>query len=61
MSGSFADAVRERARSAYAALENARREGDTQAALVAEDEWEDALRLARAHGVQLDEPGGAAP
>ncbi|GAA4590275.1 hypothetical protein GCM10023194_46700 [Planotetraspora phitsanulokensis] len=53
MSGPFAAAIRERARSARTALERARREHDVDEMLVAEGEWDDVVRLARAHGVEL--------
>ncbi|GAA4562965.1 hypothetical protein [Planotetraspora kaengkrachanensis] len=59
MSGPFAAAIRERALLAWAALEEARREEDVEGLIVAEGEWEDVVRLARAHGVQIgdDEAG----
>ncbi|GII54211.1 hypothetical protein Pth03_26000 [Planotetraspora thailandica] len=53
MSGPFAAAIRERARLARAALEQARRDGDADDLIVAEGEWEDVVRLARAHGVPI--------
>jgi len=53
VSGPFAAAIRERARSAREALERARRDHDVDELLVAEGEWDDVVRLARAHGVQI--------
>ncbi|MEV4437249.1 hypothetical protein [Streptomyces sp. NPDC049555] len=50
----FAEAMRERVRNARAALAAARAAGDVYAAAVAEDELDDALWLARAHGVETD-------
>ncbi|GAA0483111.1 hypothetical protein ACFQ2B_32155 [Streptomyces stramineus] len=52
----FAEAMRQRVRDARAALAAARAAGDAYEAAVAEDELEDALRLARCHGVDPDEP-----
>ncbi|GHF58938.1 hypothetical protein GCM10010218_45400 [Streptomyces mashuensis] len=54
----FAEAMRERVRAARATLAEARAAGDAYAAAVAEDELDDALRLARAHGVTTDAPEG---
>ncbi|WNI16799.1 hypothetical protein [Actinacidiphila sp. ITFR-21] len=54
MSG-FAEVMRERVRRARAALAAAEEAGDAYAAAVAADELDDALRLARANGVD-DEP-----
>lgn len=53
LSGAFAAAVRERARLAWAALQAAHRDHDPDLAIVAEAEWEDVSRVARAHGVDL--------
>lgn len=53
----FAEAMRERVREAREALEAARADGDAYATAVAADELDDALRLARAHGVDT----GTAP
>jgi hypothetical protein len=53
VSGPFAAAIRERARSARVALERARRDHDADELIVAEGEWEDVVRLARAHGVPV--------
>ncbi|MFI9202473.1 hypothetical protein [Streptomyces sp. NPDC053048] len=50
----FAEAMRERVRAARAALAEARTAGDAYAAAVAEDELDDALRLALAHGVTTE-------
>ncbi|MBB4885248.1 hypothetical protein WEB32_31360 [Streptomyces netropsis] len=50
----FAEAMRERVRDARAALETARADGDAYATAVAADELDDALRVARAHGVDTD-------
>ncbi|MFI1968764.1 hypothetical protein BLA24_12025 [Streptomyces cinnamoneus] len=47
----FAEAMRKRVRDARAALTAALAAGDVYAAAVAEDELDDALRLAHAHGV----------
>ncbi|MEU3353031.1 hypothetical protein [Streptomyces sp. NPDC037389] len=54
----FAEAMRERVRAARAELVAARAAGDVYAAMVAEDELDDALRLARAHGITMDEDDG---
>ncbi|MFF4532314.1 hypothetical protein ACFY1P_23945 [Streptomyces sp. NPDC001407] len=51
----FAEAMRQRIRHARAALAAARREGDDYGACVAEEELEDAVRLAREHGVEAGE------
>ncbi|MEV0233940.1 hypothetical protein [Nonomuraea sp. NPDC050786] len=54
MSTAFAAAVRERVRLAWQALQAARHDDDVvYAGLVPEDEWEDARRLTRAHGVHI--------
>jgi hypothetical protein len=55
----FAAAVRERARAAWQALQEARLGDDVHAVLEAEAEWDDARRLAETHGVRLeqDPPG----
>ncbi|MEU4212348.1 hypothetical protein AB0F13_20505 [Streptomyces sp. NPDC026206] len=50
----FAEAMRERVRAARAALAAARAAGDSYGAAIAEDELDDALRLALAHGVTTD-------
>lgn len=50
----FAEAMRERVRAARAALAAARAAKDSYEAALAEDELDDALRLARAHGVETD-------
>jgi hypothetical protein len=55
VSGAFAEAVRERARLARVALLAARRVHDLEETLVAEAEWEHISRVARAHGVGLEE------
>ncbi|WP_440100149.1 hypothetical protein [Streptosporangium sp. H16] len=60
MSGSFATAVRERARRAAAALEEARQGDDVGELMTAEAEWEHVTRLARTHGVPIG-PGEAGP
>ncbi|WP_329083653.1 MULTISPECIES: hypothetical protein [unclassified Streptosporangium] len=60
MSGSFATAVRERARRAVAALEAARHGDDADELILAEAEWEHVTRLARMHGVPIG-PGEAGP
>ncbi len=52
--GGFAEALRERVRAARAAVEAAREAGDAFFVAVAEDELDDALRLARNSGVDPD-------
>ncbi|MFF4602906.1 hypothetical protein ACFY12_09175 [Streptomyces sp. NPDC001339] len=52
--GGFAEALRERVRAARAAVAAAHEAGDVYAVAVAEDEWEDALRMARNVGVDPD-------
>ncbi|MCQ8770582.1 hypothetical protein [Streptomyces telluris] len=47
----FAEAMQQRVRQARKALEEAESAGDAYETAVAADELEDALRLARAHGV----------
>ncbi|GAA3250632.1 hypothetical protein [Nonomuraea helvata] len=54
MSTVFAAAVRERAGLAWRALQAARDADDAHAVLVAEAEWEDAQRLAQAHGIAIE-------
>ncbi|MEV4090837.1 hypothetical protein ACFY19_08680 [Streptosporangium saharense] len=54
MSTAFTAAVRERARQAWRALQEAREDDDAHAGLAARNEWEDVQRLAREHGVSLD-------
>ncbi|ARF58052.1 hypothetical protein [Streptomyces gilvosporeus] len=57
--GGYAEAVRERVRVARAAVVAAREAGDGYDVAVAEDELEDALRVARNVGVDPDAaPGG---
>ncbi|WP_043263248.1 hypothetical protein [Streptomyces sp. CT34] len=64
--GGFAESVRERVRAARAAVAVARTADDAYALAVAEDELDDALRIARSVGVDPDRgtadgaPGGAA-
>ncbi len=60
--GGFAESVRERVRAARAAVEEARASGDAYALAVAEDELDDAVRVARSVDVDPgpvpgDEPG----
>ncbi|MFI6735348.1 hypothetical protein ACIBI9_20680 [Nonomuraea sp. NPDC050451] len=55
MSTVFAAAVRERVGLAWQALQAARDADDAHALLVAEDEWEDACRLAQAHGIAVEQ------
>ncbi|MFI7708712.1 hypothetical protein [Nonomuraea sp. NPDC049480] len=55
MSTVFAAAVRERAGLAWQALQAARDDDDAHAVLVAEAEWEDAWRLAQAHGIAIEQ------
>ncbi|GGU61849.1 hypothetical protein GCM10010211_28600 [Streptomyces albospinus] len=56
--GGFAESVRERVRAARAAVAAARTADDAYALAVAEDELDDALRIAR--GVGIDPDGGTA-
>ncbi|KPI07474.1 hypothetical protein OK074_0184 [Actinobacteria bacterium OK074] len=49
----FAEAMRERVRAARAALMAALEAEDAYQVAVAQDELEDALRLARRHGVEV--------
>ncbi|MGA4843688.1 hypothetical protein [Streptomyces sp. G45] len=58
--GGYAEALIERVRRARAAVREARRDGDAYAVAVAEDELDDALRLARRHGLALTEDDGDA-
>ncbi|WP_129305279.1 hypothetical protein [Streptomyces sp. L2] len=51
--GGFADAVRERVREARAAVAAAVEAGDAYEAAVARDELDDALRVARGHGIDI--------
>ncbi|MGW1075085.1 hypothetical protein [Streptomyces sp. NPDC002537] len=51
----FAEAMRQRVRDARAALAAARATADAYETAVAEDELDDALRLARAHGIDPDD------
>ncbi|MEK2473874.1 hypothetical protein [Streptomyces noursei] len=55
--GGFAESVRERVRAARAAVEAARAADDAYALAVAEDELDDALRIA--HGIGIDSDRGA--
>ncbi|MFF7726784.1 hypothetical protein [Streptomyces sp. NPDC008001] len=50
----FTEAMQRRVRQAREALAAAESAGDAYECAVAEDELEDALRLARAHGVDPD-------
>lgn len=55
MDGSvFAEALRERVRQALAALAAARDADDAYAVAVAQDEVDDAVRVARGHGLYVD-------
>ncbi|WP_405741890.1 hypothetical protein OG885_42215 [Streptomyces sp. NBC_00028] len=55
MDGSvFAEALRERVRQALAALAAAREDDDAYAVAVAQDEVDDAVRVARGHGLYVD-------
>ncbi|MFI9832375.1 hypothetical protein ACIHIX_32350 [Streptomyces sp. NPDC051913] len=55
MDGSvFAEALRERVRQALAALAAAREADDAYAVAVAQDEVDDAVRVARGHGLYVD-------
>ncbi|NUW41251.1 hypothetical protein [Nonomuraea rhodomycinica] len=56
MGTALAAAVRERARLAWQEVQAARRGDDAHARLVAEAEWEDVQRLARAHAVAVELP-----
>ncbi|MDX3386285.1 hypothetical protein DF268_20040 [Streptomyces sp. V2] len=55
--GGFVEAVRERVRQARIRVRAAERSGDAYERAVAEDELDDALRIARAHGVDAEEEG----
>ncbi|MFM9442505.1 hypothetical protein [Streptomyces acidiscabies] len=62
--GGFVEAVRERVRQARIRVRAAERSGDAYEKAVAEDELDDALRIARVHGVDAEqeeegEEGGA--
>lgn len=52
--GGFAEALRERVREAQAGLAAALEADDAYAVAVAQDELDDAVRLARASGVDVD-------
>lgn len=54
--GGFTEAVQERVRAARAALTAALEADDAYQVAVAQDELDDAVRIARAHGID-DEPG----
>ncbi|MFF7438620.1 hypothetical protein [Streptomyces sp. NPDC008122] len=54
----FAEAVVERVRAARARLAAAYEDGDAYGASLAQDELEDALRLARKHGIDTGEEEG---
>jgi uncharacterized protein (DUF58 family) len=56
--GGFAEAVRERVRAARAAVAAALAEGDPYEVAVAQDELDDALRVARRHGIDVDVDSG---
>ncbi|MGW3949529.1 hypothetical protein ACWEKM_00835 [Streptomyces sp. NPDC004752] len=51
--GGFAEAVRERVREARAALSQALEAEDAYEVAVAQDELDDALRVARLHGIDV--------
>ncbi|MFF2964766.1 hypothetical protein ACFVT1_39175 [Streptomyces sp. NPDC057963] len=53
--GVFADEVRERVRRARARLAEALDAEDAHGAALAEDEVEEALRMAREHGIRTDD------
>ncbi|MFF4157671.1 hypothetical protein [Streptomyces sp. NPDC001678] len=53
--GGFVEAARIRVREARSALDAAREAGDVYAMAVAEEELEDALRIAEAHGVDTED------
>ncbi|GAQ58484.1 hypothetical protein [Streptomyces acidiscabies] len=55
--GGFVEALRERVRQARVRVRAAERAGDAYERAVAEDERDDALRIARAHGVDVAEEG----
>ncbi|HEY3482587.1 MAG TPA: hypothetical protein VGL02_27190 [Streptomyces sp.] len=52
--GGFAELMRERVRLAAAAVTAARQAGDAYTLAVAEDELDDAVRIARLHGVAIE-------
>ncbi|MET9117452.1 hypothetical protein ABZX38_25095 [Streptomyces longwoodensis] len=54
--GGFTEAVQERVRAARAALAAALEADDAYQVAVAQDELDDAVRIARAHGID-DDPG----
>lgn len=58
--GGFAEAARERVQQARARLRAALDEQDEYEVDLAQDELEDALRLARKHGISTDGPAGTA-
>ncbi|MFB7292383.1 hypothetical protein [Actinacidiphila glaucinigra] len=55
----FADALRQRVREARAAIEVALEAEDPYGVAVAQDDLDDALRIAGAHGVDVDPDSGA--
>ncbi|WP_438489244.1 hypothetical protein [Streptomyces sp. S186] len=59
--GGFAESVRERVRAARAAVEAARAADDACAPAVAEDERDDAPRIAHGIGIAPDRGSAAAP
>ncbi|MFC5143518.1 hypothetical protein [Streptomyces aureoversilis] len=52
--GGFIEAARGRVRRARTTLDAAKEAGDAHAVAMAEDELEDALRIAEAHGVETE-------
>lgn len=56
----FTEALRERVRAARERLAAALREDDPYETAVAQDELDDALRIARAHGVETGEESAGA-
>ncbi|MCD7442330.1 hypothetical protein K4B79_29435 [Streptomyces lincolnensis] len=53
--GGFVEAARERVRDAHTALAAARKAEDAYATAVAQDELDDALRVARGHGISVED------
>ncbi|ARP71041.1 hypothetical protein LK07_16085 [Streptomyces pluripotens] len=57
--GGFTEAARKRVHDARAAVAAAREAGDAYEAAVAQDELDDALRVARRHGVDVGDDTAA--
>lgn len=59
--GGFTEALRDRVRQARERVRAAERDDDVYELAAAQDELDDAVRIARAHGVALDEEDADGP